>query len=230
VGRSGHNREAVSQRDRRGSLQARDLDHPCCSRKVQRQRGPKVSQRLIGSGVPLITRHSVVDLHQVHPAHDRAIRKRFLNPRERWLLSIQPSEDRPRVQADAHRGSRARSLSRRSAIPVFENRPPSRTGDLRATSTISSSRSSKSTSSPGCKCARSRSAFGITTCPFVPIRPVIPHKYNQPGGGCGPSLPRVTEGRGMAGRFSKSPWAPDPKAPRGDMVQGPVRVAWRPYG
>ena len=102
-----------------------------------------------------------------------------LNPRERRLLAIQPRKHRPGIQTHAHRGSRARSSSKRAAIPVFANRPPSCTGDRRATSTISSSRNSKSTSSPGCKRARSRNAFGITTCPLAPIRPVIPREHND---------------------------------------------------
>jgi hypothetical protein len=102
-----------------------------------------------------------------------------LNPGERRLLAIQPCKDCPGIQTNAHRGSRARSSSRRAAIPVFAKRPPSCTDDCRATSTISSSRHSKSTSSPGCKRARSRNAFGITTCPLAPIRPVILGEYNK---------------------------------------------------
>jgi hypothetical protein len=133
VRRGGRNREAVPKRDRRSSLQTRRLDHPGRPRKVRRERRTKIYQRLVGGRLALVTRYSVMDLHEVDPAHRRAIRK----------------------QADAHR----------AAIPVFANRPPSCRGDRRATSTISSS---------GCKRARSRNAFGITTCPLAPIRPVIP--------------------------------------------------------
>lgn len=174
----GRNREAVPKRNCGSCLQACDLDHPGGPWKVQREHSPQVPQRLISRGAPVIASHSAVDLNEVDPAHDRAIREQLLEPRERGLLAVQPSEDHPRVEADAHRGSRARSSSRRAAIPVFENRPPSRTGDRRAVSTISSSRNSKSTSSPGCRWARSRRAFGITTCPLAPIRPVIPCEYN----------------------------------------------------
>jgi hypothetical protein len=179
---SGRNREAIPERDRRSGLQSRHLDHPRCPRKIRGQRGAKVSPRFISGLSTLVTRHSVVDLHQIDPAHHRTIDKRLFNPGKRRLLPIQPGEDGPGIQADAHRGSRARSSSRRAAMPVFANRPPSRDGDRRATSTISSSRSSKSTSSPGCRRARSRSAFGITTCPLAPIRPVILHEYNGPAG------------------------------------------------
>jgi hypothetical protein len=175
----GRDREAVPQRDRRACLQARDLDHPGRSRKIGRERGTKISQRLVSGSLALVTRYSVVDLYEVDPAHRRAIRKRALDPRERGLLAVQPGKDGPRIQADAHRGSRARSSSRRAAMPVFANRPPSCRGDRRATSTISWSRNSKSTSSPGCKRARSRNAFGITTCPLAPIRPVILDEYNK---------------------------------------------------
>jgi hypothetical protein len=151
VSRGGRDREAVPKRDRGCCLQARDLDHPGGPRKIQSERSPQIPQCLISRGAPLVTSHPVVDLYEVDPAHDRASREQLLNPGERPLLAVQPSKDRPGVQADAHRGSRARSSSRRAAIPVFENRPPSRTGDRRAKSTISSSRNSNSTSSPGCK-------------------------------------------------------------------------------
>lgn len=60
VGHGGRNREAVPKRDRRSGLQARDVDHPGCPRKVQRERCSQISQRLISGGVPLITRYSVV--------------------------------------------------------------------------------------------------------------------------------------------------------------------------
>jgi hypothetical protein len=179
--RSSRNREAVPKRDRCSGLQTRHLDHPGRPRKVRCQSGTKISHRFVSGPLALVTRYSVIDLHEVDPAHYRAIRKRVLNPGERRLLAIQPSKDCPGIQTDAHRGSRARSSSRRAAIPVFANRPPSCRGDRRATSTISSSRNSKSTSSPGCKRARSRNAFGITTCPLAPIRPVIPDEYNKPG-------------------------------------------------
>jgi hypothetical protein len=175
----GRNREAVPERDRCSGLQARHLDHAGRPRKVRCQRAPKISQRLVSGLVALVTRYSVIDLHEVDPAHHRAIRKRVLNPGERRLLAIQPGKDCPGIQTYAHRGSRARSSIRRAAIPVFANRPPSFRGDRRATSTISSSRNSKSTSSPGCRRARSRNAFGITTCPLAPIRPVIPDEYNK---------------------------------------------------
>jgi hypothetical protein len=180
VRRGSRNREAVPKRDRCSRLQTRHLDHPGRPRKVRCQRGTKISQRLVSGPLALVTRYSVIDLHEVDPAHHRASRKRVLNPGERRLLAIQPGKDCPGIQTDAHLGSRARSSSRRAAIPVFANRPPSCRGDRRATSTISSSRNSKSTSSPGCKRARSRNAFGITTCPLAPIRPVIPDEYNKP--------------------------------------------------
>jgi hypothetical protein len=200
VSRSGRNRKAVAQSDRRSCLQARRLDHPGCPRKIRREYGAKISQRLIRRLLPLVTRHSVIDLHEVDPAHHRTIAKRLLDPGERRLLPVQPGQDSPRVQADAHRGSRARSSSRRAAMPVFANRPPSCKGDRRATSTISSSRNSKSTSSPGCKRARSRSAFGITTCPLAPIRPVIPWQYNSL---CGAWLASSPSWTGLEGRLSK---------------------------
>ncbi len=130
--RGGRNREAVSKRDRRSGLQARDLDHPGRPWKVRRECGPQVAQRLVSRGAPLIAGQPVVDLYQVDPAHHRAICEQLPDPGERWLLAVQPREDRPGVQADAHRGSRARSSSRRAAIPVFANRPPSPTEDRRA--------------------------------------------------------------------------------------------------
>jgi hypothetical protein len=176
----GRDREAAPKRDRRSSLQARYRDHPRRPRKVRCERGTKISQCLVSGRLASVTHYPVVDLYEVDPAHHRAIRKRALHTGERRLLAIQPGKDGPRIQADAHRGSCARSSSRRAAMPVFANRPPSRNGDRRATSTISWSRNSKSTSSPGCKRARSRNAFGITTCPLAPIRPVIPWTYNKP--------------------------------------------------
>ncbi len=130
--RGGRNGEAVPKRNRRSALQARNLDHPGCPWKVQRERGPYVAQRLVSRGATLIARHTVVDLDQVNPAHHWAICEQLPNPGKRRLLAVQPGEDRPGVQAGAHRGSRARSSSRRAAIPVFANRPPSPTGDRRA--------------------------------------------------------------------------------------------------
>jgi len=178
MGHSGSYREAVPERDRRTSLQASDLDHPRGSGKVERERGSEVRERLVGCVSTLVALHAVVDLNEIHPACQRSVCDQSVDAGESRLIPIQPGKDRPGVQANAHRGSRARSLSRRVAIPVFENRPPKRAAERRATSTISSFRSSKSTVSPGCRWARSRNGFGITTCPFAPIRPVIPHKYN----------------------------------------------------
>jgi hypothetical protein len=65
VRRGGRNREAVLKRDRRSGLQARYLDHPGRPRKVRCERGTKISQRLVSGPLALVTRHSVIDLHEV---------------------------------------------------------------------------------------------------------------------------------------------------------------------
>jgi len=80
VSRGGRNRKAVPQRDWRASLQARDLDHPGRPRKIRRERTTKISQRLVSGSLALVTRYPVVDLHEVDPAHHRAIRKGPVNP------------------------------------------------------------------------------------------------------------------------------------------------------
>jgi hypothetical protein len=147
----GRKSEAVSERDLRSRLQAGDLQHPGCPWEVCCEHGTKVFHHLLGDHLALVARDSVIDLHEVDPAHHRSPCEQPLNSGECGLLTIQPGKDGPRVEADVHRGSRARSSSRRAAIPVFANRPPSFTADRRATSTISSSRSSKSTRSPGCR-------------------------------------------------------------------------------
>ncbi|HEY4916232.1 MAG TPA: hypothetical protein VIH92_04950 [Solirubrobacteraceae bacterium] len=80
VCRGGRHRETVPQRDPRASLQARHLDHPGCPREIRRERGTKISQRRVSGRLALVTRYSVVDLHEVDPAHHWAIRKRLLDP------------------------------------------------------------------------------------------------------------------------------------------------------
>jgi hypothetical protein len=136
----GRKSEAVSERDLRSRLQAGDLQHPGCPWEVCCEHGTKVFHHLLGDHLALVARDSVIDLHEVDPAHHRSPCEQPLNSGECGLLTIQPGKDGPRVEADVHRGSRARSSSRRAAIPVFANRPPSFTADRRATSTTAHAR------------------------------------------------------------------------------------------
>lgn len=137
--------------DRRACLQARDLDHPRRPWKIERERRPKVTERLVRCSGPMIASDSTVDLDEVHPAHQWPLRTQFLDPRLSGFFPVQPGKHRPGVQTYAHLGSRVRSSSRRAAIPVPENRPPSCCGDRRATSTISRSRNSKSNNAYGAR-------------------------------------------------------------------------------
>ena len=141
--------KAVAEGDRCASLQARGLNHPRRAGEIWRESGSERTERVIGDDSPVIALHAVVDLNEVHPAHHWPTSEQPFDARESRFFTIQPGENRPRVKAGTHRGSRARSSSKRIAIPVLENRPPNRAGDRRATSTISSSRNSKSISSPG---------------------------------------------------------------------------------
>lgn len=138
-GGGGH-REAVRERNRSASLQSGDLDHPGGPGQVQRKGRSQICECPIGRVSSLIALHAVVDLNQIDPARQGSIRKDSIDAGDCGLFSVQLGQDRPGVQTDAHRGSRARSSSRRLAMPVFANRPPKR-GDVRlATSTISLSR------------------------------------------------------------------------------------------
>lgn len=70
---SGRNCEAVGERNRRSGLQARNLDHPGGPRKVERECRPKIAEHLIRCLRSVIASNSVVDLNEVHPAHERPI-------------------------------------------------------------------------------------------------------------------------------------------------------------
>ncbi len=80
MSRGGRNSKAVPKRNRSSCLEACDLNHPGGPWKVQRERCPQIPQRLISRGAPLIASHPVIDLNEVDPAHDRAIREQLLKP------------------------------------------------------------------------------------------------------------------------------------------------------
>jgi hypothetical protein len=70
--RGGRDRETVAERNRSADLQTGHLDHSGCPGKICREYGPKIPERLIGSRLALVTRHSEVDLHEVDPTHNWA--------------------------------------------------------------------------------------------------------------------------------------------------------------
>jgi hypothetical protein len=73
----------------------------------------------------MVALDSVVDLHGVYPAHQRSVADELLDAFVRGAFAVEPRKDCPRVQADGHSGSRERSSSRRRAMPLCANRPPS---------------------------------------------------------------------------------------------------------
>lgn len=111
--------EAVSERDGMPRLDVRCGEHTLGSDVVQCGGGAQPTHDERGFVGPVTTFDLVSDLADVDPAHPRTFGvKGVLDDRGRGLVAVQPGEDRPRVQADAHRGSRARSASNALAIPL----------------------------------------------------------------------------------------------------------------
>ena len=64
--------EAVTERDRHGRLEPRDLDHASCSGQIALKRRSKLGEHVVCCTATVIALHAVVDLDKVDPADDGA--------------------------------------------------------------------------------------------------------------------------------------------------------------
>ena len=122
-------------------------------REVRGEARAQEAERLVGGVPAVVALQAVVHLDQVDPAHHRTRLDQIRHPRGRGLLTVEPGQiatrpgtrswrlgglvvERARVEARGHRGSRARSSSRRPAMPPRANRPARPRGSRRGRSTI----------------------------------------------------------------------------------------------
>lgn len=102
VSSGGHEREAISEGNRKPSLQPCSFDHPGRPGQIGSEPRTQIGQIFIGSVPAVVTFEPVLDLYEVDPADDRPRVDHIGDTCQRRLLAMQPRKDRLRVRADTH--------------------------------------------------------------------------------------------------------------------------------